>query len=275
MTARYRFNPDDPIAPSIDEWEQLDEAERKAVVASLPVIVENDFMSEGDAHARITLEAAEMIRNHFGSRGGGPRRHYVGKSIMTWYPGERGFAPDLFVVFDVVDHERDSWVVSHEGKGLDIAFEVLVKGDRSKDLERNVAWYARLGIPEYFVLDAANRRVHGFRLAEGSLSPRYERIVPQLGRLWSEVLRLDIATEGRGFRFYTGEARVPTSEEVRQRLIELAIDEARERTEADMARAALEAEKLAIEVERDSLAARVADLEARLASLTKQASEVH
>ncbi|MBT9560028.1 MAG: Uma2 family endonuclease [Myxococcales bacterium] len=262
-TPHYRFDPADPVAPTTEEWGALSEAERAAVVGALPIIVEHDFMSEGDAHARITLEAAEMIRNHFGSRGGGPRRHYIGKSIMTWYPGERGFAPDLFVVFDVDDHERDSWVASTEGRRLDIAFEVLVKGDRTKDPERNVSWYARLGIPEYFVLDGANRRVHGFRLTASSPGGRYERIVPQLGRLWSEVLRLDIATEGRGFRFYTGEARVPTSEEVGQRLVDLAMDEARERAAAELARAELEAE-------RSALVDRLAALEAQVASLLSQ-----
>jgi hypothetical protein len=40
-------------------------------------------------------------------------------------------------------------VVSAEGKGLDWVLEVHVGGDRKKDAERNVARYARLGIPEY------------------------------------------------------------------------------------------------------------------------------
>ena len=60
---------------------------------------------------------------------------------------------------------RDKWVVSAEGKGLDWVLEVHVGGDRKKDAERNVARYARLGIPEYFLYDGASNRLTAYRLA--------------------------------------------------------------------------------------------------------------
>lgn len=57
---------------------------------------------------------------------------------MVHYPGKHGFAPDFFVVFDVENRPRDTWFVSREGRGLDIAFEVVWKGDTKKDYGRNV-----------------------------------------------------------------------------------------------------------------------------------------
>jgi len=69
------------------------------------------------------------------------------QELPTYYPAEPRFAPDLLVVLDVEDVDRDKWVVSAEGKGLDWALELHVGGDRKKDAERNVARYERLGIP--------------------------------------------------------------------------------------------------------------------------------
>ena len=74
-----------------------------------------------------------------------------------------------------------SWVVLDEGKALDLAIEIVHSGDRNKDLISNVARYARLGIPEYFVYDQRRQRLYGFSLpASGQL--RYESITPSGGR---------------------------------------------------------------------------------------------
>src|SRR5204863_621848 len=108
-----------------------------------------------------------------------------------------------------------SWIVSREGKGLDLVIEIHVAGDAKKDLETNVARYARLGIPEYFVLDRPRARVLGFRLREAQA---YERIVPQGGRLRSEVLSLDLTVEGGLLRFYHGTAPLLFMDELVGRL---------------------------------------------------------
>lgn len=64
---------------------------------------------------------------------------YVGANMAIYYPGEPMFSPDLFAVLDVPDHDRDSWVVSQERRGLDL--EVVVAGKRRKDLHDNVSRY--------------------------------------------------------------------------------------------------------------------------------------
>ena len=187
---------------------------------------------------------------------------------MVYYPGEAGVAPDLFLVFDVADHDRNSYVVSAEGRPLDFVLEVISEGDAKKDLDRNVALYARLGIPEYFVLDLNRRRLHGFRLPEGAST--YRQVMPQLGHIESEVLGLHLGLEGTRLRFYVGQAALPTARELRAR-IQASLDEVTESLRTEAQRAETEAQRAETEARRAAEAlARIAELERRLAELTRR-----
>lgn len=68
-------------------------------------------------------------------------------------------------------------MVSAEGKGLDWVLEVHVGGDRKKDAELNVARYARLGIPEYFLYDRERNRLSAYRLPSPE-ARTYSAVVP-------------------------------------------------------------------------------------------------
>ena len=266
----------DPVAPSVAQWAALTASERDAVVAALPFDVEDNYRTQGDAHAEVVTDADQMLENHFGSGGNGGRgrRIYVGKSLMVYYPGEPKFAPDVFVVFDPLPaRSRDKWVVSAEGKGLDIVIEVLYHGDKDKDLRRNVERYADLGIPEYFVLDRMSFRIYGFRLPPGGSV--YQRIVPQFGKYESQVLDLNIGVEGDRFRFYAGQAPIPTHKEL-QAALGAAVAFAQERAVAESERAVAEAERAEAEAERATAEANarhlaealVRELQAQLAVAT-------
>jgi len=86
-------------------------------------------------------------------------------------------------------------------------------------LEENVARFAALGIPEYFVFDRAKRRILGHRLPPaGSV---YEPIVPQQGRWRSAVLGLELGVEESRLRFYVGSAVVPEASELVERANQL------------------------------------------------------
>ena len=138
----------------------------------------------------------------------------------VYYPGEPYFAPDLIAVLDVEPHEPGTWVVSAEGKGLELALESTLAGDRDKDLVRNVERYARLGIPEYSILDLKGPRIFGYRMAKGpshcpgspSARPgpprRAQEGAPQQGRFASEVLGLDVS---RGDAFAPVRPIIPNS----------------------------------------------------------------
>lgn len=136
------------------------------------------------------------------------------------YPGVEAFTPDVLAALDVEqpdDDQRLAWAVVDEGKGVDLALEVLHRGNRKKDLVDNVERYASLGITEYFVYDYVRQQIHGYRLPDPS-ARRYQRIVPQSGRYHSAVLGLDLVLQGGSLRFYHGMAELIASSDLIERL---------------------------------------------------------
>jgi Uma2 family endonuclease len=249
-----------PMAPSIEEWEALSPAEREAVVAALPGEVTYDEMAmpEGDRHAKAKARALDALRGFFTRQ---RRRIYLAQELPIYYPAEPRFAPDLLAVLDAEDVDRDKWVVNAEGKGLDWVLEVHVGGDRKKDAERNVARYARLGIPEYFLYDRARNRLAAYRL-ESPDARVYTPIVPNHGLYESRVLGLEIQVDEDRLRFYAGTALLLESDELIAR-VQAMYDAAQRRAEEEAQRRE-EAERLREEeARRREEAERLREEEAR------------
>lgn len=233
-------------------------AERDRVVATLPseFPVDQTRPPEGDPHFNAKMNARKTLERFFARHG---RRVYLACELPVYYPEEPMFAPDVMGVVDVELHERMSWVVSKEERGLDFALEIYVAGDRRKDHIANVERYARLGIAEYFIFDRGRLRLSGYRLPEAS-ARRYDPILPQFGHYKSGVLGLELALEGEKLRFFHGDAPVPEAEELIGKLegmvnqLELRLEEEaklreeeaklREEAEAKLAKALLELEAL-------------------------------
>lgn len=212
----WTVDPNDPRAPPLDIWEKMTPEERQRVVDSLPseFTLPDALPPEGDRHYESQAKARYSLKSFYGQRGRGV---YIGSNLAVYYPGERVFAPDLIAVLDVDPHPRDKWVVEAEKKGIDFAMEIHVAGDRRKDLERNVEWFARLGIKEYFIFDRGRLRLHGYRLP--TLDARsYQPILPQAGRYESFVLGLDLAIEGEHVRFYAGDTPLLDAWELVERM---------------------------------------------------------
>ena len=249
----WALDQNDPRAPTLEVWATLDEEERAHVCASLPSELPRAHPPEGDRHRLPKQRALDALGEFFRRT---RRSVYLSSELPIYYPGETVFAPDVIAVLDVDPHERDRWVVAQEGKGLDFAIEVTLGGDRKKDLEQNVERYARLGIPEYFVLDARAARLHGYKLEAG----RYRPIAPQHGRWSSSVLGLDLALEAGRVRFYYGSAPLLEAGEIVERL-ETMMDELTARKE-EAERSKEEAERSKEEAERskERLAHRLREL---------------
>jgi Uma2 family endonuclease len=174
-------------------------------------------MSEGRPHKKAKSSAVDMLGLHFKALG---RVVYLAEEMAVVYPGVAGFSPDVLAVLGVEqpdDDQRLAWTVADEGRGIDLALEVLHHGDRKKDLVDNVERYSSLGIPEYFVYDRAKQQIHGHRLPSVG-ARRYERIVPQSGRYPSLVLGVDLLLQGGSLRFYQGMAELIGSPELIDRL---------------------------------------------------------
>lgn len=253
---RFVVDPLDPRAPSREVWEQLTEAERRHVLMTLPSEFPLTLPPEGDPHRIPKERALETLSEFYRSR---HRLVYLSAELPIYYPDERMFAPDLIAVLDVEAHQRQSWVVSHEGRGLDFALEINVSGNRKKDFEDNVERYARLGIPEYFAFDVPHRRLLGWRLANPE-GQSYELIVPHSGRWSSNVLDLDLALEGDQLRFFHGTAPLLDARELILRLSNM-VDDALRNAEAEARKAEAEARRAEAETRR------VAKLAARLREL--------
>jgi Uma2 family endonuclease len=209
--------------------------EQARVVESLPGEVTWDEMAmpEGDRHSGAKMRARDLLEGYFRHQ---RRKVYVGSELPIYYPSERRFAPDLLVVLDAEAHERDKWVVSYEGKGLDWVLEVHVGGDRKKDAEYNVARYARLGIPEYFIYDRSKEKLEAYRLATPD-ARKYTRMEPRQGRYVSEVLGLEFEVVNERLQVWTGNALLLESEELLARALERLEETARQREEEARLRA--------------------------------------
>ena len=254
-----------PRAPSQAAWDAMTDAQRRAVVEGLPArLTEAELTpSEGDAHFDAKAQGRETLRTHFERSS---RRIYVGAEIAVYYPDEDRFAPDILAVTVVDPHPREKWVVSEEGRGVEWILEVLVGGDRHKDLERNRARYARLRVPEYFVYDRRRSVVRGWRLPDRAIGI-YQPIVAQQGVWRSEVLGLDLTLEGHRLRFRQGNAQLLAPSEIilglEDRVTDLvmAMEELEARAEAERERAEAERERA------DIAEARLAAVEAELRRL--------
>lgn len=207
------------IAPTEDEWRAMAHSAREDFLVRILDALSDPAaaMSEGRRHKKAKSRVIDALGLHFGTIG---RAVYLAEEMAVLYPGEAVFTPDVLVVVGVTEPEDDArmaWVVADEGKGLDLAIEVLHQGSRTKDLVDNVERYARLGIPEYFVYDRLHQRIYGYRLPD-ERSRRYQRIVPQFGRHTSGVLGLDLAIEGGQLRFFYGIAELPGTTDLIGRL---------------------------------------------------------
>jgi hypothetical protein len=261
--APYRVDPLDPRAPAQEVWDRLTPEEREQIVMSLPSEIESSEPPEGDAHRISKTNALHTLDEYYRRI---RRQIYLSAELPVYYPAEAMFAPDLIAVRDVEVHERNSWIVSQERKGIDFALEIRVLGRARKDLEVNVERYARLGISEYFAFDVVTGRLLGWQLPAGGAN-RYELVVPQAGRWPSRVLELDLAVDEGRLRFYTGSAPLLDARELIDKLSSM-VDQAVRRAEEEARRAEEEARRAEDEARRAEDEARRADrLAARLREL--------
>lgn len=250
-----------PMAPSQEVWDALNAEQRAQVVAELPNEVTDAEMSlpEGDLHFEAKRRTLDALRRYYARQ---HRRVYLAAELPMYYPAEPRFASDLLAVLDVEDHPRDKWVVSAEGKGIDWVMEVHVGGDRKKDAERNVARYARLGIPEYFLYDRARNQLFAYRLPAPNATA-YSAIVPQRGRYESRVLGLEVEVAEDRLRFFAGTAMLLESDELIVRLEQM-LDQVQQRADEE-ARSREEESRL-----REEEARRRADAEREVARLREE-----
>ena len=237
-----------PLVPDAASWQAMTPAQREAamweIIDGMPL---SETMSEGMRHTNAKMAVVDRLRRFYKSSN---RGILIAPELAVLYPGERSFVPDVLAVRDVDLHNRDAWIVMDEGRGPDFILEIRNKGRRAKDYVRNVAWFARLGIREYFVHDCRREELAGYRLPSPD-AQRYEPIIPQAGRYRSEVLELDLSAADGGLRFFFANSEISDVDAELVWLSRLVADR-EARLEEETRRAAAETERAAAETERSA-----------------------
>ena len=229
----YKRAWDDPRIrmPDAETWARLTEAEQDEVCEAIEAVFDEyrELMAEGVPHSKRKMGVAGDLDAHYRRQGRGV---LLANELAVLYPGEAAIVPDVLAVMDTdPDYEPQRWIVSREGRGVDVVVEVRNLGNKHKDLVENVADYARVRIPEYFSYDCRRDTLRGWRLPDASAQV-YVPIVPQGGYLRSAVLGLDLAVVQHRLRFFTSDSMVPTERELVTRLQRIVDERQGERDEA-------------------------------------------
>jgi Uma2 family endonuclease len=169
---------------------------------------------------------------------------FIGANLSIYFSRERlknrDFrGPDFFLVKGVQRRPRKSWVVWEEdGKYPDLIIELLSDSTEEVDREIKLELYQdRFRTPEYFWFSPDTLELTGWKLVDG----KYQRIEPDEGLLWSNVLELYLGVEDGRLRYFSREGEKVASPE-EEALINKKIAELESaRAERESARAEREA----------------------------------
>lgn len=157
----------------------------------------------------------ESLKAHWSDRSG----YYVGGNMFVHYDPENkrhSRGPDFFLVLDVEDRERKSWVVWFEGMRFpDVIIELLSDSTREVDKGEKKTLYARLfRTPEYYLYDPFSQEFVGYRLR----GVEYEEIQPDAaGKIDSPLTGLSLVVHEEWLRWMTREGDIlPTPWELAQ-----------------------------------------------------------
>jgi len=159
-------------------------------------------MAETPIHRDNMIAMLDVLRARYARD---PMVYISGNMFLYYVPGKkrRHVSPDVFLVRDIPNKDRDAYFVWEEGKGPDVVFEFTSKSTRDEDLVDKYNLYQDvLKVSEYFLFDPKQEyltpSLQGFRLRSG----RYVPIEPVEGRLPSEVLGLHLEREGAFLRLH-------------------------------------------------------------------------
>jgi Uma2 family endonuclease len=133
--------------------------------------------------------------------------YYVGGNMFLHYDprNRRKFrGPDFFLVLDVDNRERKSWVVWQEGMRFpDIIIELLSDSTREIDKGEKKALYERVfHTTEYYLYDPFSQEFVGYHLHGG----RYQTMEPdEQGRVYSPLTNLFLVVRDGWLRWMTPE----------------------------------------------------------------------
>jgi Uma2 family endonuclease len=177
----------------------------------------------------------DSLRIHWADR----HQYFVGGNMFLYYdPNDlyRFRGPDFFLVLDVADRERKSWVVWREGMRFpDVIIELLSDKTRHIDKgEKKQVYEQVFRTPEYYLYDPYSQEFAGYQLVKC----RYTLMETDAeGRYFSSVTGLYLGVQEGWLRWITPEGSVlPTGNELAEQERQRAEQE-RQRAEQERQRA--------------------------------------
>lgn len=161
-----------------------------------------------------------------------PTNYVSGNMFLHYDPQNRKKfrGPDFFVVFDVEDRERKSWVVWQEGMRFpDIIIELLSDSTREIDKGEKKTLYERVfHTAEYYLYDPFSHEFIGYHLHGG----HYELAKPDnQGRVYSPLASLYLGIHEGWLRWMTPDGVVLPTPEERADQAEQRADQAEQRAD--------------------------------------------
>lgn len=196
-------------------------------------------MAETDKHRDLILELIETLKRYFSAE----KDVYVTGNIMFYYlegVPEEVVSPDVMVVFGVKKERRRTYKLWEEQSPPSVIIEIASRGTFKKDRTEKRELYESLEVKEYFIFNPEYPKtlpsLIAYRLSGGEFQP----LKIENGRVFSEILNLELFDTGNWLRFFDVEQNklVPTSSEL--------IKEAENRAQ----KAEIEVEKLKAELAR-------------------------
>ncbi len=133
---------------------------------------------------------------------------YVVADLLIYYEEgnpRKSVAPDVFVVFGALSHERNVYKLWEEPKPPDFVLEVASENTWREDLGRKRTLYAELGVREYWLFDPRDEYfdppLQGLVLREGTYRALPTLVDSGARKIRSEVLGLDLCAQSGVLRF--------------------------------------------------------------------------
>ncbi|QTA90813.1 Uma2 family endonuclease [Desulfonema magnum] len=196
------------IAESLFEEDEDEELSRS--IASLPteddLPCDDGVPMETPRHRDQMILLIESLKAYWGE----DKRYYVGGNMFLHYElsGSKKFrGPDVFLVMDVENRERKSWVVWQEGMRFpDVIIELLSDSTRTTDKTVKKELYSRIfRTPEYYIYDPFSQEFEGFWLKKST----YESVQPDKEkRIYSSEAGLYLVIKDDWLRWMTPDGHV-------------------------------------------------------------------
>ena len=201
-------------------------------------------MAETDKHRKLLIQLTEALESFYAEE---PEVYVTGNLLFYYVEGvpEESFAPDVAVCFGVPKGDRRIYKIWEEKVAPSIIIELASHSTFKRDRTEKRELYESLGVKEYFIYNPEYPKTLPSLLAYRLAGEEYEKLRVAGGRVFSQVLGLELVDTGDTLRLFN-----PQTESYLPNFAELA--SAGERAENEIEKLKAELTKLKNEQRENS-----------------------